>query len=260
MIAKGSRTRRLRLARGLSETPFHCQLERIPDARAAHNSDSVQWRGRVVVRRRPRQSRDKVSPGPARSALQPGADRWRPPSRLPRRRLSHTHSNGRTVIDSKPVVILGHGRVRYGVIRIDGRRLVITNDCLREALFRELVPVRTSAQISLVRLRIVRCRAWPAAISRPRSGAARWLRRRAKRSCLRASDTSVKFSSNCPAHAVVPSLTSSNCKVTRMRSPECLNAPVEHEGDPKFPSRLQGIGFSAVTKDAARRPHRKPLN
>ena len=37
-------------------------------------------------------------------------------------------------------------------------------------------------------------------------------------------------------------------------------APVEHECDAKFLSRLQRIIFSGVPKDAARRPHRKSLN
>src|SRR5687767_15595489 len=38
----------------------------------------------------------------------------------------------------------------HGVVRINGDGLVVTDDCLRESVFRKSVPVKTASQISFV--------------------------------------------------------------------------------------------------------------
>ena len=144
----------VRFAQRFAEATFHRELERIPDARGRIVWIELNCTNEMMLSAAPGEVAAKnglaegnVTFGKIRIELDRGRRRF--VSR--RRTLGKRHHAENT----EPVVIVRHSRIRERVLRIERDRLLITNDRSREAFFSKRVPVKTSAQISFVCLRIV---------------------------------------------------------------------------------------------------------
>src|SRR4030095_16936617 len=63
--------------------------------------------------------------------------------------------DGNHVKDTEPVVIRSHTGMRYGIVRVERYRLVITDDGPGKAVFSKRIPVKATTQVGLVGLRVV---------------------------------------------------------------------------------------------------------
>ena len=144
----------VRFAQRLTEATFHRQLQCVPNARRCVVGIELDCANQVMFGAGPRKIASKY--------------------RLPQSRVCfgevriQINGGGRSFIrrcrafgerhhaeNAEPVVIVCDARVSQRVFRIERDRLLITDDRPREALFGKRIPVKASAQVRFVRLRIV---------------------------------------------------------------------------------------------------------